>query len=101
MGFLDWIKSAVKTVGDKVSSVFSSVKDGLVHVASGAKDFAQKTWGVVKSVGVTAYNDTKAVVQWGGNQIATVTKGTIGILSSPFTMIAIAIGGLLALKFVK
>lgn len=95
MGLWDWVKKTFKetvNIGKQIGGSLGAVIKGVVKQG--------------KEVIGTIYKDGRAIVQWGGKQVEKVIdKGgkvlddITGIFKSPLTWIALAIGGVVALKF--
>ena len=108
MGFVDWISGAFNTIKDTVSNFGNDIKDGIGKAIDTVKSTASEGWKAAKSVvsegwkatkeiAPQLYADAKGVINWAGERIAKAQDTASNVLSSPFTLIAIAAGGIAAL----
>lgn len=101
MGFTDWIKDAFNTVTDLPSKIYGGIKDGISSAIDATKAAANWTAQAAKDAGAWTVQAAKDTYSEAKNAVTTVyedVKGgvnkSLDILSSPFTMIAIAIVGI-------
>lgn len=106
-GFGDWISSAWRTTKNAVTKAVTTVKEAVVHVAKKAASAAKSVGSAVAKGVSTVYDDAKSVVSYAGKQIDKYTTagsnlvGGLGsAIGSPFTWIALAIGGVILLPLV-
>ena len=93
MGLVSWLKGAWKTASDVVRKGVKSGAKLASDVFKAGKKAAGKAADIAGKVVTTVYNDGKKAVQWAGGQ---ATK-TLDFVRSPFTMILLGVGGLVAL----
>jgi len=107
MGFFDWVTKTAKTAWAGLKKVGGTVGGALKQAAVWTKaKAAPAVWGVIKSVATTVHDDAKGIVNFVGARVTQaqditgkLVGGVSSLLSSPLLLPALAVGGIVLLKF--
>lgn len=102
MGIGDFFNNAYKWVAGAANKVVTSVKDAASAVSNAVRKTVSGLYGGAKSIGTTVYQDLVqkplAAVESG---VTNLSSGLGSAIGSPFTWIALAVGGVVLLPMLR